>query len=151
MTAGMFDLHANNYHEAEYKLERALHMMRRQKSPDIPRLVSCLVNLSVCYERNGKLKEAGGVFPLVIKGWTQHMKRGGSMVDIDYAATHSDFGRGTHEVAEFYLKKVIPMRERKFPKGHHDISNSYVIAARLLRKLGRNEEADELKAKAAAK
>ena len=63
------------------------------------------------------------------------------MVDIDFAATHTDFGRGTNDVADFYLKKVIPQRERTLPRGHSDLINSYVIAGRLLRKLGRNQEA----------
>ena len=148
VTAGMFAAQSNQWPEAQTHLEHALLLMEREKTLDIPKMVSCMLRLAECYERTGLQREAAQIFPAVLKTWEHYMVQpGASMVDIDFAATHSDFGRGTNDVANFYLTKVIPFRERKLPKGHPDTLNSYVIAVRLLRKLGRNGEADKLEAK----
>lgn len=148
MSSGMMAMQQRDFAEAETHFERALKMLKSEKEPDVPKVVTCLTNLSQCYEESGKHKEAREVFKQIIADWDHHLRKGRPMVDIDYAATNSDLGRGTNEVAEFYINKVIPLRTSSLPPRHPDISNSYSIAARLLRKLGRNEEADQLELKA---
>jgi tetratricopeptide (TPR) repeat protein len=133
--------------EAQLAFERALKELSAQKRPDVNSTVTCLTNLAQIYEREGKAQEARQVFQQVLRNWEVYIQqKGASLMDIDYALTNNDFGRGTQDIAQFYVSKVLPMRQQTLPAGHPEIAASRTIAARLLRRVGRTKEAEALEA-----
>jgi len=137
--------HQNNLVEAQMNLERALTALGESKKPDLQMQVTCFIHLGNVYERAGQPDKAKEVFKLAVANWANELRSGRlTVVDIDYAMTNMDFGRGTVDVVEFYVDNIITMREKSMPKGHHDLDNSYKIGANLLRKAGYTQEADLL-------
>ncbi len=142
---GLLHKQRNDFIEAELDLERALKMLQSASKPDISKTVTCMVNLAQCYEKNGKFKESRDLFQTVLKQWEALLraKCSSALIDIDYAVTNSDFGKGTGAVEEFY-EKVVDFKEKSLGQLHPDVSNSLIILARLKRKMGKNAEADHL-------
>lgn len=138
----------NDYVQAEIQLEKALHAMESESQPDLSRMVSCLVHLAEVYEKQGKPEKASAAFNKVLRQWQRQLSSNQlSTVDIDYAVSNMDFGRGTYDVAVWYVDNIVAARERSLPAGHTDIRNSQLLGARLLRKAGYKQEADLLEAR----
>jgi tetratricopeptide (TPR) repeat protein len=135
----------NDYIEAQLTLERALKQLETQRRPDLQQHVSVLVHLGNCYERLGKPELAREVFGGAIASWAKALREQKlELIDVDYAVTNLNFGRGTLDVCEFYVDNIVTLRERALPKGHPDLDMSYKIGANLLRKSGYIKEAELL-------
>jgi tetratricopeptide (TPR) repeat protein len=131
--------------EASLVLEDAVKMLRASAKPDLSQEVTCCVHLGNIYERLDEPEKARGVFDRAVADWKQLLQqRKLEPIDIDYAVTNLDFGRGTLAVAEFYVDNIITMREREFPPGSADLKNCYTIGANLLRRAGYLKEAELL-------
>lgn len=141
----------NNLVEARIALERALEAMEASNSSELQQQVTCCVHLGNIYERLGEPKEAAEKFKRVLKNWTALLKANQlAFIDVDFAVTNLDFGRGTLDVAEWYVDNIIVYREQLLPKGHADLIMSYKIGANLLRKSGYTQEADLLETRGEA-
>lgn len=133
------------WQEASLTLEDAMKMLRESRKPDLSQEVTCCVHLGNIYERLDEPQKAARVFQQAVADWKQLLQqRKLEPIDIDYAMTNLDFGRGTLTVTEFYVDNIITMRERTFPPGSPDLKNSYSIGANLLRRAGYLKEAELL-------
>lgn len=142
---GLRQEQTQQYLEASLELESALKMIAESPKTDLSQEVTCLVHLGNCYERMGQPDKASEVFKRALRNWEQQLRQNKLQpIDIDFAMTNLDFGRGTLDVAEFYVDNIIMRRERNYPKGHPDLDNSYKIGANLLRKSGYKKEAELL-------
>lgn len=145
MQQGLLHKQQNNFVEAEISLERALKLLEGANKPDISRTVTCMVNLAQCYEKNNKFKESRDLFQTVFRHWESLLRSNsaGALIDIDYAVTNSDFGKGTGAVEQFY-ERVVDYKEKALGQLHPDVTNSLIILAQLKRKTGKNTEAAHL-------
>ena len=144
ISKGLLFEERKDYVQAKLALEAALKGLESGK-PDMGQQITCCVHLGHVYEALGQPEQARVQFEQVLKTWRQQLdKKSINLVDIDYAVTNLDFGRGTAYVAEFYVDSIVAMKEKQFPKGHQDLQTSYKIGAMLLRKAGFKEEANLL-------
>lgn len=145
LSAGLLHKSRQEYVEAEMKLEKALSEFEADRQADMGKMVSCLVNLASVYEHTNKPEQARQAFKRVLAHWQKQLAGNQlTVIDIDYAVSNMDFGRGTYDVAEFYIDNIVTLRERTLPERHPDRNNSYKIGAILLRKAGYTAEATEL-------
>lgn len=142
---GLLLEHQQQWKEASLTLEDALKMLRESGKPDLAQEVTCCVHLGNLYERLDEPQKAARVFQRAVEDWKQLLQqRKLGPIDIDYAMTNLDFGRGTLTVAEFYVDNIITLREREYPPGSADLKNCYAIGANLLRRAGYGKEAELL-------
>ncbi|HEY9677403.1 MAG TPA: tetratricopeptide repeat protein [Drouetiella sp.] len=128
--------------EAEYFLQQALAAYEKEKTPDLGKMWSCYVHLAELQTKLGKYADARALYSRLIESWNDeiHKDNPEAYLDIDYLASTAEFGAGTHEVAECYAR-IIDAKRRVFGNNHPDVANSLKIYARLLHRLGRNEDA----------
>jgi len=150
LAQGIRQVQQNDFIQGALTLERAVAALERDPKSDVSKMVSAMTYLAKCYERTARYSDADQLFKRVISHWGNRLERGdaAALVDIDYAVTNTDFGRGALDIADFYVTKVIPFRQKHLPNTHADVTNSYAIGARLLRVVGRKEEAAAIEAQA---
>jgi hypothetical protein len=80
----------------------------------------------------------------LIELWTAAISKDNPEVylDIDFLASTANFGAGTPDVTDCYAK-IIEAKKRVFGQNHPDVGNSLKIYALLLRRLGREAEAQQ--------
>jgi tetratricopeptide (TPR) repeat protein len=149
-TTALLKKQSGSLSEAEYYLQRALSAFESEKSPDFGKMCGCLVVLAECLSRSEKYEESRQLYAKLIDLWNSGISKDNPEIylDIDYLASTANFGAGTSEVADCYAK-IIQAKKRVFGQNHPDVANSLKIYALLLRRLGREADAQEAEGQAA--
>jgi tetratricopeptide (TPR) repeat protein len=151
LTSALLRKQTGNYSEAERLIEEAVKVLQSERKPDFARYSSCLTHLAECYSKQGKFAEARETYDKLVTAWTEAIGKDDPdiFLDIDYLASTADFGSGTTDVADCYAT-IIESKKQVFGASHPDIANSLLIYSRLLLKLGRRQESEQIEAEANA-
>jgi len=151
LTNALLRKQTGNYPEAVRLLEDAVKLQDHEKKPDFGRQTSCLVHLADCYAKQGKYAESRQTYEKLTSIWTAATSKDDPDVflEIDYLASTADFGSGTNDITDCYAG-IIDAKKQAFGANHPDIANSLLIYSRLLMKLGRRQEAEQIEADANA-
>jgi tetratricopeptide (TPR) repeat protein len=151
LTNALLRKQTSNYPEAERLLVDAVKVLDAEKTPDFARQTSCLTHLADCYAKQGKFAESRETYEKLTNTWMAAIKKDDPdvFIDIDYLASTADFGSGTNDIADCYVV-IIDAKKQLFGANHPDIATSLMIYSRLLTKLGRRQEAQQIEADADA-
>jgi tetratricopeptide (TPR) repeat protein len=144
LTTALLKKQIGSYSEAEYYFQRALDAFENEGVPDFAKMCTCLMQLAECQTRSAKYEEARNLYAKLIDLWNAAISKDNPEVflDIDYLASTGEFAAGTNDVTECYAK-IIDAKKRVFGENHPDVANSLKIYAILLRRLGRESDAQQ--------
>jgi len=150
-TTALLKKQSGSLSEAEYYLQRALTEFESERTPDFGKMCTCVVELAECQSRSEKYAESRQLYAKLIELWTAAISKDNPemYLDIDYLASTANFGAGTADVTDCYAK-IIEAKKRVFGHNHPDVANSLKIYALLLKRLGREEEANQAQTEAEA-
>lgn len=146
---GHLERQKGNYVEEEYLLQKALEVLG--PGGDFTKRSSCLVHLSDCLNKQGKLQEARTMSQELLNYWRSKMNNPSDALlkDFDYFVATADFGSATYEVAEFY-RSVPDTKRRIYGQYHSEVADSLMLLSRLQAKLGEKAAAENYEAEANA-
>lgn len=150
-TTALLKKQSGSLSEAEYYLQRALTEFESERTPDFGKMCACIVELAECHAKSGKYAESRQLYARLVELWTAAVSKDNPEVflDIDYLASTANFGAGTNDITDCYAK-IVEAKKRVFGQNHPDVGNSLRIYSLLLKRLGREADAEqaELEAKA---
>jgi len=150
LSSALLEQQASKFEEALQNYDRARILLEYPENRDDAKLASCYIHLAELYEKTGNFAGAKEFHEKLIRLWEKQLKNldETTLIDIDFALTHSEFGSGTAQVIDFY-DKVVAVKERRFGEKSNEVADSYLIMARLLRVVGEKQNAELVEAKAA--
>ncbi|MCC6978155.1 MAG: tetratricopeptide repeat protein [Candidatus Melainabacteria bacterium] len=150
LSSALLEQHASKFEEALQNYDRARMLLEFPENRDEAKLASCLIHLAELYEKTGNFAAAKEMHNKLIRLWEKQLKSldETTLIDIDFAMTHNEFGSGTSQVIDFY-DKVVAVKEKRFGERSSEVADSYLIMAKLLRVIGEKESADLAEQRAA--
>jgi tetratricopeptide (TPR) repeat protein len=150
LSSALLEQQASKIEDALQNYDRARQLLEYPENRDDAKLASCYIHLAELYERTGNSAAAKQMHEKLIALWEKQLKSldETTLIDIDFALTHNEFGSGTFQVIDFY-DKVVAVKEKRFGGKSAEVADSYLIMAKLLRVIGEKESADLAEQKAA--